>query len=509
MSRQRKQATPELPEQVAAVDLGSNSFHMVVARLASGRLQLVDRLRERVALAEGLDDEGRLTPKATERALGCLDRFSQRLGQMPRAAVRAVGTSALRQAKNSRAFLIAARARLGYPIDLVGGLEEARLIYLGVSQSHGDLPARRLVIDVGGGSTECILGEGFAPLTSDSFRMGCVGFSRRYFKDGSITRAAMKRARLEAAVELEGVAKRYRELGWDGCIGASGTVGAVHALLAANEDLTEEGWTPADGIRPKGLRNLRRRLIEFGHASKLDLPGLSADRTTVIAGGVAVLSGVFDSFGIEALHPSQGALREGLLYDLLGRIRHEDVRDSTIQSMSERYHLDAPHAARVRATAEALYEAVQDSWELESPGAEQALAWAAQLFEIGLSIAYSGHHRHGAYILAHADLPGFTSSDQELLSTLVQNHRRKPRETAFEDLPAPLAAKRICCLLRLAVLLHRSRTLDPLPPLSLRADAGSLELEFPKDWLEEHPLTRANLLEERKRLKLLGVELGF
>ena len=512
MSRQRATGSSTLPEQVAAVDLGSNSFHMVVARLASGRIQLVDRLRERVALAEGLDDQGHLTEQAMERALDCLDRFSQRLGQMPRATVRAVGTSALRQAQNSRAFLTAARQRLGYPIDLIGGLEEARLIYLGVSQSHGDLPARRLVIDVGGGSTECILGEGFTPLASDSFRMGCVGFSRRYFADGSITRTAMRRARLEAALELEGVAKRYRELGWDGCVGASGTVQAVHALLVADDNLTEAGWTPGDGIGPRELRNLRRRLIECGHSSQLDLPGLSSDRAPVIAGGVAVLSGVFDSFGIDALHPSQGALREGLLYDLLGRIRDEDVRDTTIQSLSERYQIDAPHAARVQATAAVLLEAVQEDWELDSQSnawAAQALSWATQLFEIGLSIAYSGHHRHGAYILAHADLPGFTSGDQELLSALVLNHRRKPRASAFEDLPAPRAAQRVCCILRLAVLLHRSRTQDPLPPIEVRAHAEGLELELPEGWLEEHALTEANLHEERQLLEGIGVDLSF
>lgn len=509
MSTERVAESPTVPEQVAAVDLGSNSFHMVVARPAHGRLQLVDRLRERVALAEGLDAQGRLTPEATERALACLDRFKQRLGQMPRAAVRAVGTSALRQAKNSRGFLRAARERLGYPIDVVGGLEEARLIYLGVSHTHGDLPARRLVIDVGGGSTECILGEGFTALVSDSFRMGCIGYSRRYFADGSITRAAMRHARLEATVELQDVAKRYRELGWDGCLGASGTVQAVHELLASNDSLTEDGWSPSDGIRPRHLRNLRRLLIERGHAEALDLPGLSPDRAPVLAGGVAILSGVFDSFGIEELHPAQGALREGLLYDLLGRIRHEDVRDTTIQSLSKRYHLDATHAARVRVTAAMLLEAVREAWQLESPGTSQVLAWAAQLFELGLSIAYSGHHKHGAYIVAHADLPGFTSGDQELLSALLLNHRRKTRKSTFEDLPDPRTAERLCCLLRLAVLLHRSRSPDPLPALDVRASEDGLELGFPEGWLEEHSLTAANLAEEQPRQAALDVALSF
>jgi len=503
VAKSRAAKAPATPEQVAAVDLGSNSFHMVVARPEHGRLHVLDRLRERVALAEGLDDEGRLTPEATERALACLDRFGQRLAHMPPQTVRAVGTSALRQAKNAKSFLAAARRRLGYEIEVVGGLEEARLIYLGVSHSHGSMPSRRLVIDIGGGSTECILGEGFAPLVSDSFRMGCIRYSRRFFPKGDITREAMRHARLKARLQLEGVASRYRKLGWDGCIGASGTIQAVYEILKSND------WTQNDGIQPEGLHNLRRLLIEQGHVDRLDIAGLAVDRAPVIAGGVAVLCGVFDSFEIEELQPSAGALREGLLYDLLGRIRHEDVRDTTIRGLFERYHIDTAHAARVLDTAQMLLEATREGWALESVQLQRALGWAAQLFEIGLSIAYSGHHRHGAYILANADLPGFSLSDQELLSALILGHRRKPRRALLDALPAPEEARRIVCLLRLAVLLHRSRSPEPLPPIGLRATASGLALEFPAGWLEEHALTAENLSTEAERLKALDLELTW
>ena len=496
-------ALPEdTPEQVAAVDLGSNSFHMVVARPEHGRLHVVDRLRERVALAAGLDDRGRLTPEASERALACLDRFGQRLAEMPVASVRAVGTSALRRAKNSRKFLAAARARLGYEIDIIGGLEEARLIYLGVSQSHGELPNRRLVIDVGGGSTEVILGEGFAPQVYDSFNMGCVGFSQSFFPDGEITREAMRRARLQVDVELQGVAKRYQKLGWEGCIGSSGTVLAVQAILTAN------GWTESDAISAKGLRSLRRELIAQGRVEALDLPGLQRDRAPVIAGGVAILSGLFDSLGIDEMQTSTGALREGVLFDLLGRIRHEDVRDTTIRGLFERYHVDTAHAARVLATAGVLFEAVEQAWSLSARG-RQALDWAAQLFEVGLSIAYSGYHRHGAYILAHANLPGFSRSDQELLSALVLGHRRKPRPAAFEELQDPVEARSLCTLLRLAVLLHRDRSSEAVPEFEAHARPGGLKLQFPDGWLESHPLTSANLAEEARRLELFELSLDY
>ena len=495
---------PKTPETVAAVDLGSNSFHMVVARLSHGELHVVDRIRDRVALAEGLDADRSLTPEATQRGLDCLSRFGQRLRDFPMGAVRAVGTSALRQARNGRTFLAAGREALGFPIEVISGLEEARLIYLGVSQSTStDVGPRRLVIDIGGGSTEVILGEGFDPLITDSLRMGCVGFTRRFFGDGKITRERMRKARLAARLEVQTIERAYTSAGWDHCAGSSGTISAVQGLLRAN------GWSD-EAITVKGLRRLRKAMTAAGHWKELRLEELAEDRAPVLAGGVAILSAIVEGLGIEDMKASRGALREGLLYDLLGRIRHEDVRDRTIRVLSKRYHVDQAHALSVERTARDLLGQVARDWELEDPGLGQTLSWAARLHEIGQSISYSGHHKHGAYLARNADMPGFSRADQEVLAAMILNQRRRPRLEAFETLPIQRPARRMCVLLRLAALLNRSRGAHALPTPDLACSKnGLLQLTFAEGWLDEHPLTRADLEEERGRLEEFGVELGF
>ena len=490
------------PEAVAAVDLGSNSFHMVVARIAHGELQVVDRVRERVALAEGLDDDKRLVPEAFERALVCLSRFHQRLGDMPQSTVRAVGTNTLRRAKNARDFLDAAQDALGHPIEIISGREEARLIYLGVSHTHSDEVPRRLVIDIGGGSTECILGEGFDPLVADSLRMGCVGYSRIFFPDGSITRESMRAARLAARLEVHSIERSYKSVGWDACIGSSGTIVAVSEILEQN------GWSDA-AIDIKGLRKLRKALIAAGHFERLSIPGLAPDRAPVLSGGVAILTAVFEGLGIERMDASPGALREGLLYDLLGRIRHEDVRDRTIRTAAQRHHTDLEHALRVERTARSLLVQVKRAWDLERPQDERMLGWAARLHEIGLSISYAGHHKHGAYLARHSDMPGFSRGDQELLAALILNHRRKPRTEVFDPLPEIGPALRLCALLRIAVLLNRSRTPRPIPTPTLLVADRSIELHFPDGWLDDHPLTRGDLDLEVERQRELGFELKY
>jgi exopolyphosphatase/guanosine-5'-triphosphate,3'-diphosphate pyrophosphatase len=486
-------------ESVAAVDLGSNSFHMVVARVVDGRPQVVDRLRERVALAEGLDDDQRLRPKFQERALACLERFGQRLAHLPRGSVRAVGTNTLRRARDTRAFLARAEAALGHPIEVISGREEARLIYLGVSHAHTDDARRRLVVDIGGGSTELILGEGAEPLETDSLQMGCVSYSLRYFDGGAVGRDAFRRAQIAAALELEGLARRYKHRGWQSCVGSSGTI------VAAEEIVRLAGWT-AGGITPKALRKLRRAMLEAGRVEALDLPGLQDDRRPVLAGGVAILSAVFKILGIESMRASPGAMREGVLHDLLGRLRHEDVREHTIRRFAARYHVDVRQARRVERTALVLLERVRDEWELDGEALERALSWAARLHEIGLSIAYSGYHKHGAYIAANADMPGFSRDDQRLLSVLILNHRRKPSLESFEALPAESAgtARRLCVLLRLAVHVHRARAPRVHLPFRIRARKDAVQLDFDRGWLDTHPLTRADLEGEVDDLNSLG-----
>lgn len=487
---------------VAAVDLGSNSFHMVVAKVAQGQIEIVDRLRERVALGAGFDESKRLTAEVQERALACLSRFGQRVRDMPQGSVRAVGTNALRLARNSRAFLDRAREALGHPIEVIAGPEEARLIYLGVAHSVPDAPGRRLVVDIGGGSTEVILGDRFDPLLLASLFMGCVSWSLRFFPRDEISRDRFDQAQIAAMVELESIERRFRRLAWQSCVGASGTILSVAEILAAN------GWAEG-GITLRGLKQLRKSMAEAGHASRLALAGLSEDRRTVLAGGTAILIAAFESLRIERMDPSPGALREGLLYDLFGRIRHEDVRDRTIQRLVQRYQLDVEQASRVERIALALFEQVRGDWDLPEEEGAQFLQWAARLHEIGLSLSYSGYHKHGAYIVAHSEMPGFSREDQLFLATLIRTHRQKITPRPFRDLPGEKAeqALRLGVLLRLAIHLARSRS-ERLPPaIRLRARRSTLDLDFPPNYLREHPLTRVDLQEESRALREVDLKL--
>ena len=489
---------------VAAVDLGSNSFHMIVARPRDGHFRVLDRLREMVRLAAGLDRENNLSNEARARAIACLERFGQRLREIPPGSVRIVGTNTLRKARNAQSFLEAATVALGHPIDIISGVEEARLIYLGVSHSLPQAAGRRLVVDIGGGSTELIIGEGFEPQHMESLYMGCVSTSREYFPEGATGREAMEAAVLSARVELEPLVAGYRRIGWKEAVGASGTIRAVAAVVRA------AGWCE-EGIDARALHRLRDVLIDAGDVAKVNLPGLGAERATVFPGGVAVLLALFEDLGIERMRVSDWALREGLLYDLLGRIRHEDVRERTIATLSGRYNLDAKQAVRVEHTAGELLDTVAGSWGLDDEESAHLIGWAARLCEIGLAIAHSQHHKHGAYILENSDLPGFSRQEQKRLAALVRGHRRKFPQSVFKQLGGERAnrARRLCILLRLAVLLHRGRTDTEMPAIALQAEKKSLHLGFPEGWLERHPLTRADLAQEADYLKAAGYRLEF
>ena len=492
---------------VAALDLGSNSFHMVVARWAGGGLHVVDKLRERVALAAGLDAKRRLDAETQQRAIACLERFGQRLREMPGDSVRAVGTNTLRQLRDGSDFVERAARALGHEIEIISGKEEARLIYLGVAHdvahdagSHG---GRRLVVDIGGGSTECIIGEDLEVLECDSLYMGCVSYSTRYFAEGRLSRRRMEKARLAARRELESIRRRYGAVGWDHAIGSSGTILAVERILVA------EGWSERH-ITARALRKLRKRLQNGGRVGELSLAGLSEERRDVIAGGVAVLSGVFDSLGIEVMETSQHALREGLLYDLLGRIEHADLRDHTVRQLQLQYHVDREQAARVERAAISLLGEVAKGWGLEGATERKMLAWAARIHEAGLSIARSGYHRHGAYIVAHSDLPGFSREDQQTLAALVRGHRRRIRTELFEGLARPRrkTALRLAVLLRVARRLCRSRGAHPPLPVEVTASGSTIALRFDDGWLDEHPLTGADLEEEAALLRDAGITLS-
>ncbi len=487
---------------IAAVDLGSNSFHMVVARDRHGQLEIIDRLREMVRLASGLTRTGRLDPASQERALDCLRRFGQRLRDMQAYQVRVVGTNTLRKAQRSSEFLEAAEAAIGHPVEVISGIEEARLIYQGVSHSVESSDEQDLVVDIGGGSTELIIGRGYDPLRLESLWLGCVSLSSRCFDDGRLSAKRFAKARLAARLELRPIVTSFTRSGWSRAIGSSGTIRAASRVV--RELGASDGTLTAPAVEKAIEAMIAARRIDA-----LALPGLGPDRTPVFPGGVAILVEVLANLDIEAMVVSDGALREGLLYDMLGRRHHHDARERTIRAMQAKFHIDEGQAQRVDATAAHLLSTVAGRWGLDDPRHAQLLSWAARLHEVGLDIAHSKYHLHGGYLLANADLSGFTWTEQQLLALLVANHRRKLDEAGLHSAPEEWRTPifRLTVLLRLAVLLHRGRSAEPLPPLRLVADEQRLGLWLDDRWFADNPLTDADLSQERDYLSSCDFEL--
>ncbi|HEY9144918.1 MAG TPA: exopolyphosphatase [Arenimonas sp.] len=495
------EATPPLKDgdMLAAVDLGSNSFHMVVARYLLGQLRIVDRIKETVRLAEGLDGHGGLDPSVMPRALDCLARFGQRIRTLPAPRVRAIATNTVRQLANPQAFLMPAETALGHGIEVVAGREEARLIYLGVAHGNPPEPGRsRLVMDIGGGSTEVIIGEGFEAVERESLQMGCIATTRRFFGDGRINRKRWKEARTELAAEFQQFAEAYRRRGWHEAMGSSGTIKAI-CDVSVKMKLTKVS------ITQDSLAAIREKLLDFDTLESIKLPGLSNERRPIFAGGLLVLDAAFGALGIERMYVSDHAMREGVLYDLLGRDRQEDPRDQSIRALQARYEVDTEQAARVEATAMSLFDQAELPWRLD-PDNRRLLAWAARIHEIGLVIAHSQYHQHGAYLVENSDIAGFSRTEQQTLAALVRNQRRNPNPASFDKVPDRLVAnvQRCALLLRLAVLMHRSHDRDPLPVVELDVDGDELLLRLPKRWLEGHPLTRLDLETERELLPGYG-----
>jgi len=485
---------------VAALDLGSNSFHLIIARVIGGQLGVVDKLRDPVRMAAGLDKNNQISEEALGRVLESLGRFRQYLHDIPDERVRAIGTNAFRKAKNSNRVLEQASDALGYPIEVLSGAEEARLIYLGVAHDRPRSDGGRLVIDIGGGSTECILGRGFATIFTDSLHMGCVSFSRRFFPEGKLSRRAFRKAEIAARLEFETLEERYRRRGWTECIGSSGTINALAEILAETGD---------GEITLSALKQIRRLMLDAESIAKLDLPGMQNDRREVLAGGLAILKAAFESMEIRSMHASKAALREGVVYDLLGRINQEDVRDRTIRMLSERYHIDQDHAERVERTALYCFDQLGGTWKLDPIRDAQLLAWAARTHEIGLALAYSGHQKHGHYILRNSDMPGFSRQEQERLSMIVRGHRGKLSRLDFSEFDSGWRKRllRLILILRIATRLHRTRSPEALPFFRISAKAGTLSIALPAEWLGEHPLTWSDLEEEAARLDGSGYQL--
>ncbi len=487
-------------EQLAAVDIGSNSFHMIVARYTLGQLRVVDRLRETVRMADGLDRKGGLSNQARQRGLECLARFGQRIREVPSTRVRALATNTVRQLASPQAFLVDAERALGHPIEVVSGREEARLIYLGVAHAQPPKPDQlRLVIDIGGGSTEFIIGRGFEQIERESLQVGCIASTRRFFPGGKLSRKRWKDALTEIGAEFQQFAGLYRALGWQEAIGSSGTHKAIGEICAAM------GLTKG-AITAEALPQLRDRLLQADHIDRIDLPGLSGDRRPIIAGGVLVLEAAFAALGLQRLMVSKAAMREGILYDMLGRGSQNDPRDASVASLTQRYGIDEAQSSRVEDSAMRLFQQVAEAWDLDDDDARQ-LGWAARLHEIGLAVAHSQYHVHGSYLLEHSDIAGFSRQEQQVLASLVRTHRRSIPKSAFDAIPDRLllAAKRKSALLRLAVLLHRAHLDETVPTMELTASGNELKLVVSREWVDARPLLRADLLSEPADLDSLGV----
>jgi exopolyphosphatase / guanosine-5'-triphosphate,3'-diphosphate pyrophosphatase len=475
-------ALPPLTAPLAAVDMGSNSFRLEIGRLQRGRYRRIDYLKQMVRLGGGLDANGLLTEAAAERGLACLRSFAHRLGGFGPGQVRAVATQTLREAKNRNAFLERAQQALGHPIEVISGREEARLIYAGVAHLQpGDEP--RLVVDIGGRSTEMILGEGRVPGVAESFQTGCVSLSMRCFPDGAITADGFRLAQVAAGAELEEGLQSFAPDRWTSALGSSGTVGAVSAMLSS------AGVT--DGrITPDGLRWCIARCLEAGHVDALQFPGVKVERRAVLPGGLAILYTLAANFGIRELRPAKGALRQGVIIDLherleaLQRARPGDMRDRSVAELQTRFGVDTGQAARVRQVALSLFDGARPDADTD---ARRELGWACDLHEVGLMVSHHDHHRHSAYLMDHVDAPGFSQSQQRRIGELVLGQRGGLRKLEGA-LASSVFAWQVLCL-RLAVIKCHARGPVEADALALGVRGRHAQLRFSQSWAESRPRT--------------------
>jgi exopolyphosphatase/guanosine-5'-triphosphate,3'-diphosphate pyrophosphatase len=491
--------TPPARRQLASVDLGSNTFRLLVVEVhessAGPQMRLLDQIREAVRLGAGLDHERELSPEAQQRAFEALGRFCERLRGFELDSVRAVATNTVRVARNGAEFLERASDALGYPIEVIAGREEARLIYLGAAHSLPQDHRMRLIVDIGGGSTECIVGVDHQPKRRESFQMGCVAMTQEFFADGKISKGAFRKARLRCGELLAAHARAFRRLDWAYAVGTSGTAKALWQVGQA-----EFGQ---QRITRDSLAAMEAMALRAGSTSALQAQGLKPERKPVFCAGLAVMQAVFDEFQVESMDYCDAALREGILFDLLGRASGADQREITICHLVERYGMDDAHGRQVAAVAVDLFAGLHRG--AADPYYLQFLGWAARIHEIGSFIAHADAHKHGGYVVANADLPGFSGTEQRLLSLLVLGQSgglRKIRTKA----PAPTEWMMILCL-RLAVILQRRRDGRPTP-ITLQPAAGAAggwRMELAAQWAGQHPLTNQSLANETELWRDSGV----
>jgi len=475
---------------IAAVDLGSNSFRLVIGRVEQSpigdQVRPIDEIKETVRLAAGLGQGRELSQVAKDRAIEALQRFGERLRSFGPERVRAVATNTFRVARNAGPFLSEAEQALGFPIEVIGGREEARLIYLGAAHTLPTDGRRRLVIDVGGGSTECVVGTDYDSQMLESVPVGCVGLSELFFPDGQVERGAYREAQWLCRDAFAPLTNAYRESAWQDAVGTSGTAKALWQIAQAQfgeTDLTRDS-----------LAQMESHLLKAGHTERVRLEGLKADRRPVLPGGLAVMSAAFEEFGIATMRYCDGALREGVLYDLLGRSSGADMREVTVAQMVRRYGVDAKHGQDVAALAVFLYRSSARGEEEDIARDARLLGWAAQLREIGMSIAHGDFHKHGSYILSHCDLPGFSQHEQSRMAALILGQtggltKMNPVIEAIDEWSMVLC-------LRLAVIFHRRRDGQVPPWMRLKLKGANARIDLPAEWLAEHPLTDQSLRSE-------------
>lgn len=486
--------------QLAAIDLGSNSFHMVVARLQNNQIQTIDKIKEMVRLAAGLDNKNQLSSEKREEALECLSRFGQRIKDLPIQNVSAVGTNTLRKARNSASFLAQAEKALGFPINIVAGREEARLVYQGVAHSLAQTEDYRLVIDIGGGSTEFIIGKAYKPIMMESLNMGCVNFTNKWFADGYISRSRIRHAIIDGRRKLEWIRDEYQAHGWQECIGSSGTIKTIARILTENYDTQ-------GNIDYAHLQKLGELFVKAQKIEHIILPGLSENRTPVIVGGLCVLMAAFEELQIDTMQASEGALREGLLNDMVETSQGHDIRMDTVTDLEVRYHIDVAQSARITNSALHMFDQLELDRD-EQGNLRLLLIWASKLHEIGLSISHTNYPEHSGYIVEQSDLPGFSREMQNMLGLLLRLQRGKIKIEVIENLPR--LNKDIMLniiILRIAIILERSRDWDASRQIKIKHKGRKIKLKFPKKYLQKHPLTRTDFEQEVQEIIKVGFKL--
>ncbi|MCD8339876.1 MAG: Ppx/GppA family phosphatase [Burkholderiales bacterium] len=483
--------------RLAAVDLGSNSFHLEIAKVENDMILSEGSWKEVVRFAAGIDADGNLTAEAQDRALAALARIAEKIKGFPRKQVRAVGTQTMRSAHNSHQFVLKAEKVLGCPIEILSGIEEARLIYKGCSFALPASKAKRLIVDIGGGSTECVIGRKHDVMVAESFHVGCVNTTVRFFKNGNISHSNFHKALLDIESTLEGGVNKLITCGWDEAYGSSGTADAISEIMRAS------GWSDGTITLPL-LKKMRDGMIKAGSPSKFDFLGLREDRREVLAGGVAVMMAAFEKLNITEMRYAEGALRYGLLQDLAGRKMEKDPRNSSVNSLLERLNADKAQAARTEKIAVALFKELNPEAEKE---AVKELRWATEMHEVGLSVSRSDYHKHSAYLILNSEIPGFSRSEQEKLAGIVLGHRGSLKKVSalLEDRET---ADMIFCL-RLAAILAHARNDEELPLIKLVAGPGSFTLSIPQVWLDAHPLSEYLIAQEKDIWAKVGFVVNF